>query len=149
MLNLMRFYDRLHSFPRGRTSGTPKEANAHYEEVATPMLLKSGDYPIVAGGTTRIWGGKRPESNVMVYQRGLDNWDRVLVVRYPGRRTSLGLVTNPGYLKVMPCKLASIEVVLTPVSGELVIPDLRWVAGGGFLAIFLLVGWVRAARRSR
>ena len=82
----------------------------------------------------------------MVYKSELDNWDRVLVVRYPGRRTFLELVTNPDYLKVMPYKLASLEVVLTPVSGEVVIPDLRWVAGGGVLAIFLLVGWVRAAR---
>lgn len=122
MLNVMRFFDRLQSFPGAPTTGTPEEANAHYEDAVMPMLIKSGGYPIVAGGTTKIWGG-RPESNLMVYKSELDNWDRVLVVRYPGRRTFLELVTNPDYLKVMPYKLASLEVMLTPVSGELVIPD--------------------------
>ncbi len=146
MLNLMRFYDELKRLPGGPTTGTPEEANAHYEEAARPLLLKNGGYAIMAGETTRIWGGKRPESNLAVYKSELDNWDRVLVVRYPGRRTFLHLVTNPDYLKLMPYKVAALEVVLTPVSGKLVIPDLRWVAGGLFLAIFLLVGWVRACR---
>ena len=85
----------------------------------------------------------------MVYRPDLDNWDRVLVVRYPGRRTFLELLTNPEYLKVMPYKLSSLEVVLTPVSGELVIPDARWIAGVVGLVNLLLVSWIRAARRSR
>ncbi len=85
----------------------------------------------------------------MVYRPDLDNWDRVLVVRYPGRRTFLELLTNPEYLKVMPYKLSSLEVVLTPVSGELVIPDARWIAGAVGLVNLLLVSWIRAARRSR
>lgn len=148
MLNLMRFFNQLKSLPGGPTSGTPEEANAHYEEAAKPMLFKNGAYPIVAGVTTGIRGGQRSESNLMVYQGELDSWDRVLVVRYPGRRTFLELVSSPDYLKVMPYKLASLQVVLTPVSGELVIPDLRWMAGGGGLAIFLLIGWIRAVRRS-
>lgn len=147
MLNLMRFYDSMRAFPGAPTTGSPKEANAHYEDVAVPMLLKRGGYPMIGGDTTRVRAGK-PESNLLVYQKELDNWDRVLVVRYPGRRDFLDLVSNPEYLKVMPYKLASLEVVLTPVSGELVVPDLRWVAGGGLLAVFLLVGWIRAARRA-
>ena len=146
MLNLMRFYDSLHSYPGAPTTGTPKEANAHYEDVTAPLLMKSGGYPIFAGDTTRIRADNKPESNLMVYQNELDNWDRYLVVRYPGRRTFLQLITNPVFLKVMPYKMASLQVVLTPASGELVIPDLRWVVGGGFLALFLLVGWIRAAR---
>lgn len=97
------------------------------------MLLKSGSYPLVGGDTTRLRIGKS-ESNLMVYQKELDNWDRVLIVRYSGRRAFLSLVANPEYLNVMPYKLASLEVVLTPVSGEIVIPDLRWVAGGAFLS---------------
>ena len=32
-----------------------------------------------------------------------------------------------------------------PVSGDMVIPDLRWLVGGSLAMIFLLVGWVRAA----
>jgi hypothetical protein len=34
-----------------------------------------------------------------------------------------------------------------PVSGDMMIPDLGWLVGGGLVVIFLLVGWVRAARR--
>ena len=37
----------------------------------------------------------------MVYRPDLDNWDRVIVVRYPGRRAFPDLVATPGYLKVM------------------------------------------------
>jgi hypothetical protein len=144
MLNLMRFYDHIKSFPGGPATGTPQEANKHYEDVATRMLIRSGGYPMIAGRTTRIREGEKPESNLMVYQGGLDAWDRVLVVRYPGRRTFLQLVTNDEYLKVMPYKLASLEVMLTPVYGELVIPDVRWIAGGAFLAIFLSAGWLLA-----
>ena len=54
MLNLMRFYDELKSFPGGPTTGTPEEANAHYEKAARPLLLKNGGYAILAGATTRI-----------------------------------------------------------------------------------------------
>jgi hypothetical protein len=38
----------------------------------------------------------------MVYGPDLDNQDRVIVVRYPGRRTFPDLAASPGYLKVMP-----------------------------------------------
>lgn len=69
--------------------------------------------------------------------------------RYPGRRAFLQLITNPDYLKVMPYKLASLEVVLIPVSGGLVIPDARWITGAACLANLLLVGWIRPARRGK
>jgi hypothetical protein len=148
ILNLMRFFDQLESFPGGPTSGTPEEANAYYEEVVAPLVLKNGGYPIVAGATTGIRGGQQSESNLMVFQGGLDGWDRVLVIRYPGRRAFFELVSSPEFLQVMPYKLASLQLVLTPFYGEMVIPDLRLVVGGGGLAIFLLIGWIRAARRS-
>jgi uncharacterized protein (DUF1330 family) len=149
MLNLMRYHDQLKPFPGAPTSGTPAEVNAQYEAATTPMLIKRGGYPLVAGPTTRIRSGQNPESNLMVFNPDKDNWDRVVIVRYPGRRTFLDLLASPDYIKVMPYKLSSLEVVLTPVSGELVIPDLRWIVGGGCLAFFLVVGWVRAARCPR
>jgi hypothetical protein len=34
---------------------------------------------------------------------------------------------------------------LVPVSSGTVVPDLRWLVGGGFVMVFLLVGWLRAA----
>jgi hypothetical protein len=144
MLNLMHFYDHLKSFSGGPTTGTPQEANDHYEKTTKRMLIKSGGYPLIAGSTTRIRKGEKPKSNLMVYQNGLDDWDRVLIIRYPGRRTFFQLVTNPAYLDVMPYKLASLEVMLTPVSGEIVLPDMRWITGGAFLSIFLAVGWILA-----
>jgi hypothetical protein len=47
----------------------------------------------------------------------------------------------------MPCKLASLEVVITPLLGELVIPDPRWITCAIGAASVLLAGWIRAARR--
>jgi hypothetical protein len=44
-------------------------------------------------------------------------------VRYAGRRTFLELVASPAYCEIVPYKLSSPEIVLTAVSGELVIPD--------------------------
>jgi hypothetical protein len=78
----------------------------------------------------------------------LDNWNRALVTRYAGRREFFELMTDPEYIKVSPYKLASLKVVLIPVSGDIVIPDIRWIAGGICLAIFLLVGWLRSTRRA-
>lgn len=46
-----------------------------------------------------------------------------------------------------PYKFIALELDLVPVSADLVIPDLRWVVGVGFVFVFLVVGWVRAARR--
>jgi hypothetical protein len=149
MLNLMRFHKTLQPFPGAPERGTPEEANAHYEKAVTPMLLKRGGYPLVGGDAMRVRGRDHPESNLLVYDPALDNWDRMLVVRYPCRRAFLDLVSDPAYLQVMPYKLAALQVVLVPVSGALVVPDLRWVVGGVGLAVFLLAGWVRAARRRR
>jgi hypothetical protein len=147
MLNLMRYYDRINP-----TAGVPEtltvmEANDYYEDVAKPMLLASGSYPLFAGDTAGISEGQK-ESNLVVYEPELDNWDRVLVVRYTGRRAFFDLVTDPEYLKVMPYKRASLKYILAPVSGDIVIPDLRWIAGGICLSVFLLVGWIRSARRA-
>lgn len=147
MLNVMRLFDQNKPMSGVPASMKPAEANALYEEAVTPLLFKSGSYPLFGGDTMRIGAGQK-KSNLIVYEPELDNWDRVLVVRYPGRRTFFELVTNPEYLKVMPYKLASLKVVLTPVKGDMVVPDLRWVVGGVCLALFLLVGWVRAARRA-
>jgi len=146
MLNVMRFFEQTKAMPGVPADIHPREANARYENVATGLLLRSGGYPLIGGDSMRVGRGER-KSNLIVHTPELDNWDRVLVVRYPGRRTFFDLVTNPEYLAVMPYKLAALEVVLTPVQGELVVPDLRWIAGGACLAIFLMVGWIRAASR--
>jgi hypothetical protein len=33
---------------------------------------------------------------------------------------------------------------LVPVSSGTIVPDLRWLIGGGFAIVFLLVVWARA-----
>lgn len=147
MLNLMRYFEQIKPVAGVPETLTPMEANDYYEEVAKPMLLASGSYPLFAGDTLGISEGQK-KSNLVVFEPELDNWDRVLVVRYTGRRAFFELVTDPEYLKVLPYKRASLKYVLTPVSGDIVIPDIRWIAGGIFLTIFLLVGWLRSARRA-
>ena len=148
MLNLMRYYDRIKPVSGVPETLTPKEANEYYEDVMAPKLIKSGSYPYFGGDTSGISEGQE-KSNLLVYEPELDNWDRVLIVRYTGRRAFFDLVTDPEYLKVEPYKRASLKVVLAPLSRDIGIPDLRWIAGGIGLIIFLLVGWVRSARRAR
>ena len=70
-------------------------------------------------------------------------------MRYPSRRAFFELLTDPQWLKFAPYKLAALELALVPASGQVVIPDLRWVIGGACLIVFLVAGWVRAAREKR
>lgn len=144
MLNLMRLYGKINQFPgTPGFDGTPAESNQLYESIAGPMLLKNaGSMPY--GGNTQSQAifpiGTDP---------AFDDWSRVLVVRYPNRRAFLQLVSNPDYAKIAPYKLMALEVLLVPTSAELVVPDLRAILGAALLVIFLLTGWVRAARRPR
>jgi hypothetical protein len=69
-----------------------------------------------------------------------------LLVRYPSRRAFLSLVADPAYGPIEPYKTMALKVVLTPVSGNRVTPDMRAVVGGALLCLFLAVGWIRAAR---
>jgi hypothetical protein len=147
MLNLMRYYDQIKPVSGVPETLTSLEANEHYEDVMAPMLIRSGSYPLFGGDTSGISEGQK-KSNLVVYEPELDNWDRVLIVRYPGRRAFFDLVTDPEYLEVEPYKRASLKYVLTPVSRDMGIPDIRWIAGGIGLITFLLVGWIRSIRRA-
>ncbi len=137
MLNLMRFYPQLRSFPGTPDfQGTPEEANAFYEKGVLMMLLKRAGYPMV--------GGRAQGKNLMEVPAALDNWSRVVVVRYPSRRAFLSLLADPAYGPCAPYKLMALEIALVPVSRDLMIPDLRWVVGGILVVLFLAVGWIRA-----
>jgi uncharacterized protein (DUF1330 family) len=140
MLNLMRYYPELRRFEgTPRFDGTAQQSNAHYEAEAMPLLMKIGGYPLV--------GGMTQGANLIEHSPALDDWSRVLVVRYPSRRAFLELLTDPAYAPIEPYKLMALQVVLTPVHGELVVPELRWSAAAALLVLFLLVAWVRALRR--
>jgi hypothetical protein len=73
------------------------------------------------------------------------DWRRLAIARYPDRRTFLKLLSNPAYAQIEPYKFMALEIDLVPVSADIVIPDLRWVVGGGFVILVLLIGWIHAA----
>jgi len=72
-------------------------------------------------------------------------WGNMTVVRYPSRRTFLKLISHPSYARVAGYKFIAVELDLVPISSGTIVPDLRWLVGGGFAIIFLLVVWLRAA----
>ncbi len=91
-------------------------------------------------------GGTVQGENLIKIEPEQENWSAALTVRYPGRRKFLQLLAEPAYARVEPYKLMALEIDLVPVSGDKLLPDLRWIAGGSFLALFSGVGWFPAAR---
>lgn len=148
MLNVMRYFDRIQRIAGAEAiKVTPVQANAHYEDVVLPILSRLGGYPVVGGGVAGVRGSDgRMHSNLTAFESAEDDWNRILVVRYPNRRAFFELLSDPAYLDVMPYKLASLKVALIPVQAEAVVPDPRWIAGMVLLVTFLAVGWLRAAR---
>lgn len=151
MLNLMRYFDRIRRVPGGDAiHGTPAEANAHYEKVVLPILAQLGAYPLIAGEPAGIGGDDgRIHSNLLELDPAVDDWSRVLVVRYPSRRAFFELISDAAYQDVMPFKLAALRVALIPLRKEVTVPDPRLMFGLSCLTVFLLVGWLRATRRRR
>ncbi len=148
MLNLMRYFDRLKRVPGTEAfQGTPAQANAYYESIALPLVARLGTYPVVGGEVAGVPGRAGVlHSNLLAFDTEIDDWSRVLVMRYPNRRAFFDLISDPAYLDVMPYKLAALKVALIPVRGEVVVPDLRWIVGMVLLTAFLAIGWLRAAR---
>ena len=150
MLNAMRYYPELKHGPGMEgVRGTPAEANATYEKAVMPILFRLGGYPLVGGKTMEISADHGVHSNLDGFDPTIDDWSRILVVRYPSRRAFFELLSDPKWLKVAPYKIAALELVLVPVRGQMVIPDLRWVIGAACLIVFLGVGWLRAAHKKR
>ena len=141
MLNLIRFYPQLRTFAGApEFKGTPEEANAYYEKSITSLWLSHAAYPIFAGAS---------QAKNLINIHPEKDWGRVVVCRYPSRRTFLKLLCDPSYAPMEPYKFIALEIDLVPVSGEMVIPDLRLIVGGSLLALFLAVNWFRAARRGQ
>ena len=141
MLNLIRFYPQLRTFPGApEFKGTPEEANAYYEKSITSLWLSHAAYPIFAGAS---------QAKNLINIHPEKDWGRVVVCRYPSRRTFLKLLSDPSYAPMEPYKFIALEIDLVPVSGEMVIPDLRLIVGGSLLALFLAINWFRAARRGQ
>jgi hypothetical protein len=137
MFNLIHFFPQVRTFPGApEFKGTPQESNALYMNQIKWLWLRHAAYPIFDGPTQAV--------NLINIQPER-TWGEVTVVRYPNRRTLLELVSDPAYAPAEPYKFIAMELDLVPVSGRIVIPDLRWLLGGAFIIIFLLVEWVRAA----
>jgi hypothetical protein len=138
MLNLMRYYPELRRLPDGpEFQGTPRESNARYEAAARPILRRIGGHPLYAGTPQ----GK----NLVEHDPALDDWSRVLLVRYPSRRAFLRLLTHPAYHEIEPYKLMALRLVLMPTTPEGVAPGVPLAVGSVLLVVFLAVGWARAA----
>jgi len=150
MLNLMRYYDQLRPWPGVKIDATtPVAANAFYEKAVTPAALRGGLQMVVGSNAQGVLGAPTPSANLFGDDPALDNWSRILVVRYPSRRAFFELISDPEYQKVMPYKFASLKLVLTPTDGATITPDVRLVTGALALIIFLTFGWIRTARRGR
>jgi len=141
MLNLIRFYSQLRTFAGApEFKGTPEEANAYYEKKITPLWLSHAAYPIFAGAS---------QAKNLINIHPEREWGRAVVCRYPSRRSFLKLASDPSYAPMEPYKFMALEIDLVPVSGDMVVPDLRLIIGGLLLVLFLGVNWLRAARRSQ
>lgn len=139
MLNLMRYHQALKPLPNTPTfDGTPEQSNAYYERMVTPLALKVGAYPIYV---SHAQGG-----NLVGHEADADNWHRILVMRYPSRRSFFALLTDPSYGPLAGYKLQALTLDLVPTSAELVMGDLRFLVGAVLLIVYLGVGWLRAAR---
>ncbi len=137
MFNLIHFFPQVRMFPGApEFKGTPEEANAYYEKSIAWLWLSHAAYPLFGGA---------PQTGNLINMQPEREWGRVAIARYPNRRTFLKLLSDPAYAPMEPYKFIALEMDLVPVSGDMVIPDLRWLVGGGLVFIFLVVGWIRAA----
>lgn len=145
MLNLMRYNARIDDVPGAPKNfqGSPREANLLYEDQAIGMLIRKGgvgaSYASETQGPNLITIGNDP---------ALDNWSRVLVIRYSSRRHFLELISDPAYAPVEPYKMMALRLLLVPTSGDLSVPDYRLILGSVLACLFLACGWWRAARHA-
>ncbi|MDD3446961.1 MAG: hypothetical protein PHS60_16250 [Zavarzinia sp.] len=136
----MRYNNMVHPLPgHAAFEGTPEESNRIYEDAAMPIAIAAGAFPLFAGNVH--------EENLTDKEPAADNWDRVLLMRYPNRRAFLELVSDPAYGQIAYYKLAALKVALVPAVVEMSVPDVRLAVGALLLGLFLAVGWWRAAIR--
>src|SRR5258707_4248835 len=137
MFNLIHFFPGLQPFPGApEFKGTPEQANAGYERSLIWLWLSHASYPTFIGV---------PQARNLINTQPERTWENMTVVRYPSRRTFLKLISHPTYAPLAAYKFIAVELDLVPVSTGTIVPDLRWFVGGGFIIVFLLVGWIRPA----
>jgi len=135
MFNLINFFPKLRTFPGApKFKGTPEQANAHYEKGLTWLWLSHASYPTFIGAR---------QARNLINMEPERTWENMTIVRYPSRRTFLKLICHPSYAHLAAYKFIAVELDLVPVARRMVVPDLRWLVGGAFVIVFLLVGWLR------
>jgi hypothetical protein len=141
MFNLIHFFDSLRTFSGApEFKGTPEEANKYYEKSITWLWLSHASYPYFSGHS---------QYDNLINIQPERKWRTITVARYPNRRTFLKLLADPSYAPFEPYKFIAMELDLVPVSGDMVLPNLKMVFGGSLLVIFLIIGWIRTARRKK
>lgn len=136
MFNLINFFPQLRTFPGAPDfKGTPKEANARYEKSLMWLWLSHASYPTFIG---------IPQTRNLIDMEPERTWENMTIVRYPSRRTFLKLISSQAYGPLAAYKFIAVELDLVPVSMGMTVPDLRWLVGGGFVVVFLLVACIRA-----
>jgi len=86
MLNLLRFKDRAEGIDEG-VSGL--EAYQRYARAVVPFLEGVGGRVLLSGNAHETVIGPQDRE-----------WDMVLMVEYPSRKSFLKMSTNPDYLKI-------------------------------------------------
>lgn len=95
MLNLLRYRDAALS-GAGVDGLSGQDAYRQYGQAFTKLGPRFGGEP--------IWMGAGGESIV-----GDDQWDVVILVRYPTRAKFVEMLTDPGYLAIAPMRAAALE----------------------------------------
>lgn len=136
MFNMIHFFDEVRMYPDApEFKGTPDEANNRYMKGIIGLWLRHASYPMIDGA------GQRPNLINIEPER---DWAHATVARYPNRRTFLKLNADPAYAPCSPYKFMSMELDLLPITGKIVVPDLRLLVGGVFLITFFAINWIIA-----
>ena len=147
MVNLLSFKNPIEPWPGVEIkTTTAEETYQFYVNAVGPMALRVGIWPSIRMKAQGTGSGK---SNVQGLASENDGWNLVAVNRYPSRRAALEMFSSPDYMRVMAYKEAAARLIVLPVSGGIVLPDVRIAVGVMFMLVFLLVGWIRSATTQR
>jgi hypothetical protein len=145
LANMFHYKDPIEPWPGHDIKPASAQATHQvYLDAVVRLILPKGVWPSI--GTKAQGMGSPAKTNLAGFYPGFDDWSEININRYPSRRAVLDLISDPAYLKVMPYKFAALKLITVPVSARFVLPDLRLALGAVLLLVFLLVGWIRAAR---
>lgn len=99
MLNMLRYREAAESgFGVDGLSG--REAYGVYGKAFAKLQPRFGGDP--------IWMGRALNSLIPAQDGGLDDWDIVILVRYPTRRQFVEMMSDPDYQAIAPIRAAAL-----------------------------------------